>query len=80
MSRFTQMRAVYDERALNLLQLAYNDFCRDARLSVTPRMRIRFGGASTPSEGPLDAQHRVKEARERQAVNSMLDIVQPAAH
>jgi len=36
-SRFNQLRAVYDEAALNLLQRSYDDFCRDASIGSKPR-------------------------------------------
>jgi hypothetical protein len=36
MARFTQMHAVYDAGTLNLLQRAYDDFCRDAGIEPRP--------------------------------------------
>ena len=36
MARFTQMHTVYDEATLNLLQRAYDDFCRDAGIEPRP--------------------------------------------
>jgi hypothetical protein len=36
MARFTQMHTVYDEVTLNLLQRAYEDFCRDAGIEPRP--------------------------------------------
>jgi hypothetical protein len=35
-SRFKQMRPVYDEATLNLLQRSYDDFCRDASRGSKP--------------------------------------------
>lgn len=37
MSDIKQMRAVYDEATLDLLQRSYDDFCRDATIGSKPR-------------------------------------------
>ena len=36
MARFPQMHPVADEATLNLLQRAYDDFCRDAGIEPRP--------------------------------------------
>lgn len=65
MPRFTQMHAVNEEATLNLLQRAFNDFCRDAAIELRPSGRGKPRTSSSPmaNGSPATVSSRVSARR-----------------